>query len=71
MLTVALAILMIVVGGVQYTISWASSSAKGEAKTRIFSAIGGLVLALLSYLILQTINPALVTPSFIPDATVK
>ncbi|HEY9583034.1 MAG TPA: pilin [Candidatus Paceibacterota bacterium] len=62
-ITVALAVIMIVIGGVQYTISWASPSAKGDAKNRILSAIGGLVLALASYLILQTINPALVRPS--------
>jgi len=64
-ITVALAVIMIVIGGVQYTISWASPSAKGDAKTRIWGAIGGLVLALASYLILRTINSSLVAnPAF-------
>lgn len=64
-ITVALAVLMIVIAGVQYTVSWASPSAKGEAKSRIWNAIGGLVLALASYLILRTINPAfLAAPTF-------
>ena len=58
-LAVALAIIMIVIGGIEYTTSWASPSAKGAAKTKIWSAIGGLVLALLSYLLLTTINPDL------------
>src|SRR3989344_3411357 len=62
-LVIALALVMIVVGGVQYTISWASPSAKEEAKGRILGAIGGLILALLSVLILSTINPALVNPT--------
>jgi uncharacterized YccA/Bax inhibitor family protein len=58
-ITVALALIMIVVAGVEYTTSWASPSAKGVAKTRIASAIGGLILALISYLLLSTINPDL------------
>ncbi|HEY4493521.1 MAG TPA: hypothetical protein VJB98_02790 [Candidatus Paceibacterota bacterium] len=64
--TVALALIMIVVGGIQYTISWASPSAKGEAKDRILGAIGGLILALVSYILLKEINPALIAdPNFI------
>ncbi|MEK7535986.1 MAG: hypothetical protein AAB590_03160 [Patescibacteria group bacterium] len=64
-LTIALAVLMIVIGGVQYTLSYIPA-AKSGAKDRVWGAIGGLVLALVSYLILQTINPALLTPSFVP-----
>ncbi len=65
-ITVALAIIMIAIGGIQYTISWASASAKSDAKSRILNAIGGLVLALASYLILHTINPTiLANPNFI------
>lgn len=61
-ITVALAFVMIVIGGVQYASSFASPSAKADANKRIWGAIGGLVLALFSYLILKTINPDLVNP---------
>ncbi len=54
------AILMIVIGGVEYTTSWASDSNKGKAKERITNAIIGLVIALTGYLILNTVNPNLV-----------
>ncbi len=57
-LCTALAVLMIVVGGVQ----WASSDAwsgKQEGKERIWAAVLGLFIALGSYVILNTINPAL------------
>lgn len=58
-----LAVLMIVWGGVERLLS-DSVFSKGEAKTRIQNAIWGLLLALMSYLILQTINPCLVKFSF-------
>ena len=56
-LVVVLAVIMVVVGGIQYTASSMNPALKSEAKTRIGSAIGGLLLALFSWLILQTINP--------------
>lgn len=59
-LSVALAVIMIVVAGVQYTTTWASPSNKSAAKERIGAAIGGLVLAMMSVLILGTINPDLI-----------
>jgi len=55
-----LAVMMIVIGGVEYIISGASESMRGEAKKRIENAIWGLVMALVSYLVLYTINPSLV-----------
>jgi len=55
-----LAVMMIVIGGVEYIISGASEAMRGEAKKRIENAIWGLVLALVSYLVLYTINPSLV-----------
>mgnify|MGYP001586349386 CR=1 FL=1 len=58
--TGVLAVIMIVVGGLEYIASAANPSAKESAKKRIWAAIGGLLLALSSYLILQTINPNLV-----------
>jgi len=55
-----LAVLMIVIGGIQYIGSGMSPSGKEDAKDRITSAILGLLLALGAYLILNTINPNLV-----------
>ena len=57
---IVVAILMVVFAGVQYAAS-AVPGAKSNAKERIMSAIWGLVLALVSYLILYTINPDLLT----------
>lgn len=55
-----LAVMMIVIGGVEYIISGANESSRSSAKKRINGAISGLVLALVSYLVLYTINPSLV-----------
>lgn len=51
---------MIVVGAIFYTISGASPQKKGEAKDIIFSALWGVVLLFGSYLILRSINPQLI-----------
>lgn len=53
------AIVMIMVGGLQY-LTAGSSGRVQEAKNRIIGAVIGLILALASYTILQTINPNLV-----------
>lgn len=58
-ITVAIALIMIVVAGIQYTTTWASPSSKEAAKSRITGAIGGLILAFISYILLSTINPDL------------
>ena len=55
-----LAVMMIVIGGVEWIISGANEASRSDAKKRINSAISGLVLALVSYLVLYTINPSLV-----------
>lgn len=55
-----LAVMMIVIGGVEYIISGANEASRSDAKKRINNAISGLVLALVSYLVLYTINPSLV-----------
>lgn len=57
-----LAVVMLVIGGIEY-ISSAVIDTKAEAKKRIWAAIGGLLLALLSWLLLNTINPKFVTSS--------
>lgn len=53
-----LAVLMIVIAGIEYMSP--VPSAKESGKNRAMAAILGLILALVSYLILQTINPDLV-----------
>ena len=64
---VFLAVIMIIYGGVQYMARGVSESMAKGAKERIFNALKGLLLALLSYLILYTINPDLTTPRiFVP-----
>ena len=55
-----LAVLMLVIAGVQYTLGAVSEQAKSDAKDRIRSAILGLLIVLAAYLILWTINPDLV-----------
>lgn len=58
-----LAVLMIVIGGLQYILSFSSGS-KEEGKKRITYAIGGLILAISSFLILNTVNGSLTTLNF-------
>ena len=53
-----LAVLMIVIGGIQYMMSDAFTS-KEDAKKRIWGALWGLLLLFASVIILETINPAL------------
>ncbi len=58
-----LAVVMIIIGGVQY-VSTDSWSNKDDGKKRIQAALGGLILALSSYLILNTIDPNLTKLTF-------
>jgi hypothetical protein len=50
---------IIIFGGVMYIASAGSSSRQGEAKEWIRAAIYGLILLAVGYLILNTINPAI------------
>ncbi|MDD5152527.1 MAG: peptidoglycan DD-metalloendopeptidase family protein [Candidatus Pacebacteria bacterium] len=59
----ALAVLILVVGGVQYVASGITPDQKGRAKERIKNALIGLALILGSWLILNSINPALKSPA--------
>ncbi len=59
-IAIVLAVLMIVIGGIQYMASDAFT-AKEDAKEKITMALLGLLIALGGYLILYTINPKLVT----------
>lgn len=51
----------IVVGAIQYTVSAGNESQTKEGKDRILHGIYGVVLLLLSFLILNTINPDIVS----------
>ncbi|MEK7181693.1 MAG: pilin [Patescibacteria group bacterium] len=59
-LTVLSAVFMLTVGGFMYLTSAGNTSRLGSAKNIIFDSIFGLVLALVAWLILNTINPDLV-----------
>jgi type IV secretory pathway VirB2 component (pilin) len=55
-----LAVLMIVIGGIQYMTAYGSPAKVEDAKNRIYQALLGLLLAISAWLILYTINPDLV-----------
>lgn len=58
--TAILAMVVITIGGVEYVISGGNETRRSDAKSRIWHAIGGLTLAAISWIILNTINPDLV-----------
>jgi len=61
-LAVVLAVFMITVGGFEYMLSGAANT-KSDALKKIQDAVWGLLLALVAYLLLYTIDPNLVSPS--------
>ncbi|GEM_PF-1547409 len=56
-----LAVIRIVTCGISLLMATESSSARTEAKKCIYSAIGGLILAIASWTVLNTINPFLLS----------
>jgi len=56
----ALALAMIIFGGIQYATSAGNPSRQTDARDRITQAIWGVVLLLCAYLIFNTINPDLI-----------
>jgi len=60
-LAIMLAVVMIMVGGFIWLMSAGSPDKVGKAKEFITSAMTGLLLALFSFLILQTVNPELIS----------
>lgn len=62
------ALIMFVFAGVVYMTAGDSQSRVNQAKSMMGNAVFGLVLALVSYLILYTINPDIVTKGF-PNPT--
>jgi len=55
------AVIIIMVGGIQYMLAGGSSSGVTEAKKRIFGALIGIFILLGAYLILNTVNPQLLS----------
>lgn len=64
------AVLMISVGAFMYITSAGNTSSMGKAKGIIFDAIAGVILALTSYILLYTINPALLDIKSLSDTSV-
>ncbi len=58
-IAIVLAVIMIAWGGLEYMFSQVPGI-KSESKGRIWSAVGGLLLVLAAYLILQEINPDII-----------
>lgn len=56
------AVVMIVIEGIRYMASAGDQSKIGESKRKIWNAVWGLIIALLSYILLQAINPDLLKP---------
>jgi len=56
----ALAVIVVLIGGMQWVLSGGSPERVTSAKKRIGGAIMGLLLAVLSFTLLRTLNPALV-----------
>lgn len=65
-----LALLMIVYGGIRYTISAGNAGAQEDAKDIITSALWGVTLLLASYLILNAINPRITSNLNLPGTDV-
>ncbi len=65
-----LALLMIVYGGIRYTVSAGNAGAQGDAKDIITSALWGVALLLASYVILNTINPRITSNLNLPGEDV-
>lgn len=59
-IAVTLAIVMVMIGGLQYTIGAGSEGQISKGKEKIKNAVTGLILLLGVFLILQTVNPQLV-----------
>jgi hypothetical protein len=67
-----LAVLMIVIGGIQIIVGGAIEKHHTEGREKIWNAIWGLLLAISSYLILWTINPDLVKNTLtVPSIKIK
>lgn len=68
LLIIVFAVLFIIIGGIEY-IGSGRPGAKSDGKQKIMAAIFGLLIALSSWLILNTINPALLEFNFLDGET--
>ncbi len=59
--SITVAIVMIMIGGLQYVLGAASSDQVEKAKSRIQHAVIGLILLFAASLLLQTVNPRLIS----------
>ena len=59
----AVSVVMIIFGGIKYTISQGDSSAVTSAKNTILYAVVGLVVAILAYAVIHYVIGALATPA--------
>ena len=62
-----LAVFMIALAGFQWVTAYGNPSKIEDARDRIYMAILGLILAFAAWLILNTINPALVDPTIFDE----
>lgn len=60
-----ISVIVIVIGGIELVIGAANPSARNDAKDRIQGALIGLFIALIAWLLLNSINPALVSECYI------
>ena len=59
----AVSVVMLIIGGIRYTISQGDSSAVTSAKNTILYAVIGLVVAILAYAVIHYVIGALATPA--------
>lgn len=70
-LAIVLAVVELVIGGIEY-VAAAVPSSKEDAKKRIGGAVGGLLLILLAWVLLQALNPKLLNVGLnLKDVTVS
>lgn len=62
----AIALISLAIAGVQLIIGQANPEGVNSAKDRIRGSLLGMVLLMVSYLILKSINPVLITPTITP-----
>ncbi|PIT90034.1 hypothetical protein COU23_00750, partial [Candidatus Kuenenbacteria bacterium CG10_big_fil_rev_8_21_14_0_10_36_11] len=66
-----MAVIMIMIGGVKWILAAGNPGSIGDAQKTITAAVSGLVLALLSYAILNTINPNLTNLQMTQPSQIK
>lgn len=70
-ISVTIAIVMVMIGGVQYVIGGGAQEQVSKGKERIVNAVTGLILLLSVFVILYTVNPQLTVLNTLAIKTVK